>query len=455
MNPIKARPLLGVLAGLVLGLATPNHWVLGIALLSAVLITMPWKVAIAGFFLLGLVLHQDPPPEVQESKAFAGVGRVVSVPKDFGGFQTGLLQTDVGLLKLEAVHEGLLSLGDQVRFEGILRPLKEHEVQFYRTQGCAGTLRTESIQVVHAGPFLYRLGGLWRTSFISFCSQTLPERAAPVVDALCFNVDWWLEDETRDQLRATGTVHIISASGLHVIVLAAGLQWLLAKLPIGRPWQLIILGLILLIYAGAAGMRPPIVRAGLMSMIGLTAYLFRRESDWMTALAASAIVYLVFVPRALYDIGFQLSYTTVAAITMFVPNFEWNKPSFLGRVAHIVRSGFQVGLAAAAGSAPLVAYHFGNVSLISPLANLAIAPSVAVIIIPAMAAFFVGLVMPFLAQVLMAAFVIPGVKYLLAMLSWFSSVPFAEVRVPGFDAIWLVPLYASMVFLWRDRVRPA
>ncbi|HMS54004.1 MAG TPA: ComEC/Rec2 family competence protein [Fimbriimonadaceae bacterium] len=455
MNPIKARPLLGVCGGLALGLAAPDHWILCCLLLGIFLICLPWKFAIAGFFALGVVLHKEPPPEILESRPYKSLGRIVSVPKDYGGFQTGLLETELGLFKLEAEHTGLISLGDEVRVNGTLRPLKEQEVQFYRTQGCFGTVRAKSLEVVRQGPYLYRLGGMWRSAFIEFCARTLPERAAPIVDALCFNVDWWLEDETRDQLRATGTVHIISASGLHVIILAAGMQWILARLPVGRHWQLVILALILLVYAGAAGLRPPIVRAGLMSIIGLSAYLFRRESDWMTALAASALVYLVFVPQAIYDIGFQLSYTTVAAISMFVPNLDWTKPGLVERALLVVRSGFQVGLAAAAGSAPLIAYHFGNVSLISPVANLAIAPSVAIIIIPAMAAFFMGMVIPLAAQVVMSAFVIPGVKYLLTMLAWFSSIPFAEVQVPGFNGIWLVPLYAGMLLLWRERVRKA
>lgn len=86
-----------------------------------------------------------------------------------------------------------------------------------------------------------------------------PEAAA-LVRSVCFNDDSDLTKSLRANLVDSGTVHIISTSGLHVALLSGILFGLFRKLPIPRWAQIALLAMILLLYVAAAGWRPPRVR---------------------------------------------------------------------------------------------------------------------------------------------------------------------------------------------------
>ena len=64
-------------------------------------------------------------------------------------------------------------------------------------------------------------------------------------------------------------------------------------------------------------MAPSTVRACVMAACMMTAvWLERKNSSWNSLLLASVII-LIFSPRALYDVGFQLSFTCVAGLIFF------------------------------------------------------------------------------------------------------------------------------------------
>ncbi|CAG4997734.1 hypothetical protein DYBT9275_01840 [Dyadobacter sp. CECT 9275] len=132
----------------------------------------------------------------------------------------------------------------------------------------------------------------------------------------------------RDDLRSgqvedytvSGTVHILSVSGLHVMVLFVVfgklLGWL-KKLKGGKYVYLALLMAILTFYALVTGLPPSVQRATLMSIVFLLAEVFGRKSEPVNTLALSAFLILLFDPGALYDIGFQLSYLAMLGIFLF------------------------------------------------------------------------------------------------------------------------------------------
>ena len=101
-------------------------------------------------------------------------------------------------------------------------------------------------------------------------------------------------------------------------------------------------------------------------------------------------------------------------------------------------------LAAAAGTAPLVAYHFHYVSLISPISNLLVAPLIGFILIPlsVISAFSYLLTGYFIFTPLIAVISEASI-YLVKML---ALIPFADMKIPSFPAIILLLFYAGFIF---------
>ena len=59
-----------------------------------------------------------------------------------------------------------------------------------------------------------------------------------------------------------------------------------------------------------------------MAMVFLSAKLFQRKADLLNTLALAAIVLLLIDSRALFDVGFQLSFMAVAGLAYFYPKID-------------------------------------------------------------------------------------------------------------------------------------
>src|SRR3954451_9112273 len=99
----------------------------------------------------------------------------------------------------------------------------------------------------------------------------------------------------------------------------------------------------------------------------------RPASRWYALLLAAAVT-LAMNPRAAGDPGWQLSFVAVVALLVLATPLR----ARLGRrlpvgAAEVVA----VSLAASLGTAPLIALHFGRLSLIGVPANVLVAPVVA------------------------------------------------------------------------------
>lgn len=451
---LRNRPLLVLALGLVIGLTLREyfwHWLFFVALLF--LGDFRGRCFASVGFLVGLALSPSVPDHgVLERSYVDNYATVVSVPRVSSGFQS--CEIELSGHRLTMLSRVKLSLGDQVRFSGLVKPLREGTERYYLTHGIVGRAEPIRLELVQEGPPFFRAALSVRDSFVRFSHEALPGPTATLVDALCFNVEGGLDPSTKDQLRNTGTIHIISASGLHVLVLAMAFDWLFGFLPIPRGVRLLLLAGFLVLYACAAGLQPAIVRSVLMALIGLSAYLWQREADLLSSLALTAILYLLFVPLAIYDIGFQFSFLTVAAFGLF----PFHRPEAAKRAVDFIIGGFREGLRttviAFLATAPLVAFYFGFVSVTAIPTNLIMAPAVMLAVIFAMAAFCLSLLWPSGAAILMSGAVDPLVSFIRLPLELFGGLSFSS-QLPAFSGYWLVLIYGLMLMFVRQRVRPA
>ncbi len=127
------------------------------------------------------------------------------------------------------------------------------------------------------------------------------------------------------------------------------------------------------IYVPLTGAGPSIMRAGVMGAAGTVAALAGRPaSRWYSLLLAAAIT-LALDPRAWQDVGWQLSFAAVVGIFLLV------RPLMraLTRLPEPLAAGTALTIAATVATAPLMSLHFGRVSLVSLLANVAALPAIA------------------------------------------------------------------------------
>jgi competence protein ComEC len=159
-----------------------------------------------------------------------------------------------------------------------------------------------------------------------FENSGLNKETAQLCIALLTGYDDEINPETINAFAHSGTLHILSVSGLHTGVLYAALIFLLGLIDKHQKYKflhLVIITLSLWLFVLITGFSPPVLRAAIMlNLIALGRFYYSYSSSHaINIMAVSAFVILVFDPLLVYDTGFLLSYSAVLGIIYFEPVF--------------------------------------------------------------------------------------------------------------------------------------
>ncbi|MBB6018796.1 competence protein ComEC [Deinococcus radiopugnans ATCC 19172] len=250
----------------------------------------------------------------------------------------------------------------------------------------------------------------------------------------------------RDGFNRSGLAHLMALSGQNVALITVVLIWLFGWLRWPPLWRYGVPALLLLPYLALVGVSPSITRAVIMGFTVLAALaLGRGRPDPFGLLALTAVVCLLLFPLWLLDIGFQLSFLAVLALTLSLKAAgklpeRWPLWLRLALVATVL---------AELGTLPVIAATFGQLPVVGLPANLA-AGAVMTALVPL--GFLAGLLGP------AAAVINPLVELLAALLlgivKVFGQAPvltWGQVSPAGFAA-YAVCAAAGVLWLW-DRVR--
>jgi competence protein ComEC len=265
----------------------------------------------------------------------------------------------------------------------------------------------------------------------------------------------YLDDELKNAFNVTGLAHILSISGSHFgmfsVMLYGAFIFLIRRLPYSAlqrftlylsPAQAAaVLTLpFMIFYLGLSGASPPAVRSFIMIGLFLLGLLIGRKGVWLHTVSFAAFILVLIDPDVVLNLSFQLSFLAVLFIGFAVDENRENQGTG-SRAMRFLKNSMRLTLAATLGTAPLVAYHFHYMSLISPLANLIASPLIGAVLV----AFSLISSFSFL---LTGHFVLKPLVSLSADLSiWvvklMASVPFADIKIPAFPPVLFIVFYAG------------
>lgn len=442
---ILRRPALVLAIALVVGLSSqrfPYHLVALFPLFWFARTNRAWVLVGA---VVGVLLA--PPAwslELREPVYVDGPVRVLGFASLADDRQVALGEAFGRRIWIRAPADPPLVPGTRLTVRGMLEPVSEAREPAAQRDRVTGTLQVhaEQMQILDPGPWIWRQAAAWRMNFVGFTRRSLSLESARLVEAMTFSLGGQLTPAQVRALERSGTLHVISASGLHVTVLAGAVGFLLSLLPFPRYVQVLVAVLLLIFYAAAAEMATPIVRAILMAAIGWSAYLFRRTPDLLSAIGVAAVLSLLWRPGEVFAVPFHLSFLAVIGIALALETH----PTGWRVVA-------AVPVAAIVATMPLVAWAFGTVSVVGLPANLLTSIVVPAILVVSLVAQLLEWISSPLSQLLMGC-----VEFWMTFFSWIVESLGGRgsvVRAPGFSAYWLIPIYGALLALGRRRDRRA
>lgn len=205
-------------------------------------------------------------------------------------------------------------------------PFGSNLSNYYRYHGVAFTAFASPNDIVYQGKnndfSLNKLAYQINQKLFALLQLHLTNNELAITTAMLLGNDNFITNDTLNDYKTTGLMHILSVSGMHVALIYGGLMWLLALFNINTKrtiWVNVMSLILVWSYIFIIGSPIAAVRSAFMISFLIVARISRNESNTLNALVASATLLLMYNPLSLMDIGFQLSYVAILGIVVLNP----------------------------------------------------------------------------------------------------------------------------------------
>lgn len=267
-------------------------------------------------------------------------------------------------------------------------------------------------------------------------------------------------DLSQDVLQAyakTGTMHVLSVSGMHVALVYIIIELLLRFLNRKRSGMIlkaVISILLIWIYALITGFSPAVCRAAVMITFVIYGKTYNRHISMLNILLLSAFILLLYNPLFITDVGFQLSYLAVFGLIILQPIIE-NLLDFKHKQVRKLWSLLSVSLAAQIVTFPVSVFYFHQFPVYFLISNL-------FIVLPSVLIMYVGIAFLVFSNVDMLAkplgFLLDKIIVLVNTgLTWIENIPFGNwnklwITVPEYLLLYVI---ICCCFGWIVHRKPA
>jgi competence protein ComEC len=278
-----------------------------------------------------------------------------------------------------------------------------------------------------------------------------------------------LDSGLKDQLLKTGTIHLLSVSGLHLGIVAGAVMTLGVMLGFGRRLQVLFIGLACVLFAAITGSQPPVMRAAILVATALLSLLVNRRPWPLSTLAFAGLVLLILEPTNLTQVGVQLSFVSVATlvcssrsmepaahdivadsidtssqIEALVDQTRTRRELWVRRQLRHVRDLAWLSFCVTLTTTPLTWFHFNLISPIAVLANLVLGLPTAVALISGLITIIGGWIWSPLA--ILPAYVCDlMLQLMLLIINHLSELPGGHAWLPSPPAWWVAVYYAALL----------
>jgi len=277
-------------------------------------------------------------------------------------------------------------------------------------------------------------------------NSSMSEPESSLARPIIFGGQQGLDKKIKMDFQKVGLTHIMAVSGFNVSILAIIVMTILLGIGLERKYAFYIAIIFLIAYIILVGAPGSAMRAGLMGFLALWALKLGRLNKMTNSLALTATILLAINPKLLRDdIGFQLSFLAIAGLVYIYPLLDaiWlkNKLSKLKGISDALL----ITLSAQIFTLPILAYNFSQISLIAPLANMAVLWTLPILTILTLIALCLSFIIPSLSFL----FFLPSyvfAKYILVMVEFLAKIPYGYMEIDY--APWLlVAIYYVLVII--------
>jgi len=373
-----------------------------------------------------------------------------------------------GLLLARVSPDEHYQYGERLRLRGkVLTPPESEEFSFrdylarYGVHAYMPLASVTRLPGVAGNPLLARIYA-FKARALADIYAIFPDPEASLMAGILLGVDNGIPDDIQQAFKNTGTAHIIAISGFNIAIIA-GIFILLFSRFFGKRWGAVAAVAGIILYTILVGASPSVVRAAIMGSLSIFALQIGRRQAALNTLGFVAALMALWNPLVLWDVGFQLSFAATLGLVLFAEPLEnlivrltsrWLSAEKAKKVATPIAEFFLLTLAAQVTTLPIIAYHFGQISLIALVANPFVLPiQPALMVTGGMALFASIFSIPLGKLFALVALLFPA--YTIRAVEWFNGFPHGVVSLGELSLFWVLVYYAVLlgVFFNWERIK--
>lgn len=380
------------------------------------------------------------------------------------------------------------SIGDYIYIEGVLNPPKNstNPYQFdYKNyllnKNCTNILysKGKTLKVIKEAQFLSNYNDSFyfvlkkfentRNEIIKKHSKNIKSPELEILSGLVFGSEAVSpDDKIKENFKNSGLLHLLAASGLNV-ALIYGIWWWLASLA-RLPYNLSIItgAVFVILYTFMTGFPPSILRASIMLLFVLFGKLIDRKTSTIALIFFVGFLILLFRPKMIFDIGFQLSFMVtlglVACCSVIIEKFKNIDEKYKEKFKNSSRfkkyvfflfspeklvSIVSVPLIAQLWVIPLQLHYFNNIAPLSVFANIAVVPFIGILSFIG----FIGSIFSLVPKI--SSFIVfvfdmiakPFLTLLVKISEFFASFKYSLITTSGFNLFQIFSFWGLILIL--------
>lgn len=276
----------------------------------------------------------------------------------------------------------------------------------------------------------------FKNNIFSIYDSILPYKESNILKAMILGEKSFLDDEIINLYKTSGIYHILAISGLHIGILSMFLTKIFKML--FKRFGYILTIICLILYCIFTNYSSSTIRATIMAITILLAFLIYRRPDFISSISLSAIILLFVNPYNLFDIGFLYSYVSVFSIAFLGGRFctLYNLEG--------IKKAFVISFFVCLSIKPITAYYFYNISILDVFINILILPFMSIVVIIGFLVTIIGIF-----SIPIAKFLVGSVYYILRFFMYICKVvdnmEFNNIIIGKPSFIVIIGLYIMLI----------
>ena len=355
--------------------------------------------------------------------------------------------------------------GDKVMLQGEFRKGSEQrntggfDYQLYlKSIHIYGTLKVENYKKIssdNANWFEKSMNDI-KLVITQNIENLLEEQEQQIVKGFILGDTTALDEELKEKFQIANISHVLAVSGMHIVYIVIGIEIVFKKwLGKRHVKYVVIIGLVF--YMALTGYTSSIVRAGIMGMMNIVAFLVYRKNDIWTSIAISLGIILIQNPYVITGVGLQLSYLGTIGIILFnksikqyFDNIKWIKNNIsikrskrISQIVENLKDMIAVTLSAQLMILPVMLYHFNMIGIYFVITNILVSIVTGPIMFLSVIFVFSSFIQLQISQFI-SIFLSLGIKCFI-QISNLANLPFSKIYVPTPSILFIIIYYIAIL----------